>query len=236
MSKFIGIIERSQATIEMEKASHIYANCEKSKYYFYIKGYYETQHYIPCFKQLREMYNKENINIDFIRRLSTYIKLYLGFHDNMFPTHYSVLYSSDSKGFKLLGKLFEPSYKLGDKITPGVIGTAYIENIYDSDMTSKFLRYGYFNVETPKTENKKIREELRNTFLELPIKEQGIYAQMYFEVVPDIKIFVNIAELLTKEEQEIVKASCANNFENIKFILSFNEYTGAKIERIIIKE
>lgn len=235
MIKFIGIIKRSEAIKKMKKASNLYKNCERSKYYFHIQLSYKDI-YIPCSKYLGELYEYENINVYFIKRLSTYIKLYLTFYDGKFSNYYSIIYRGNSKGFRLIGSLFAPTRKENEQVFPTLVGFAYVKDIFTSSEVLEFLKYDYFNVIKPKSVSQEIYEKTINTFVEKPVKSQCMYAQMYFEKAPDIKMFVNITEALTKEEQENIKANCFNNFKNVKVLLTFNEYTGAKIEKIFIKE
>lgn len=242
MSMFIGIIKRSVAVEKLRNIRNYYKKCEKSKYYFHFINDYGNDQLVPCWRKMCRYYPDEYKGEAFVRRLQTYIKLYLSFYNtvsvipfvckeypNGFRSFIDTLYKECkviSRGysnvFGLVEELFEPTYKKGEQVFPNIIGPAYINAVYTSGEIQELVKLGHFKNE-------------ENGFIEFPISGKSVYAQMCFKKTPEVKLFVNITDIFTKEEHEKLRASAMISFMNISAMLSFNEYEGAKLEKIVFK-
>lgn len=212
MSKIIGIVKRSELVTKLKGKS--YKNAATSRQYLVCLNDENKEIYIPFWNNISELYPNVYKSSDFLRRLVIYIKLYREFYlkDEDLP----IKYLEDSKGYSIQKDFFTPTLICESKVSPCLIGLARIKNIYTtSHLNEMFKQY--------RLRKKSITKD-SNIYIKLPLEKNGIYAEVCFDEMFEISIFVNITE-------DLMKYSKFNYNELIgqKYFMSFDEYEGGKI-------
>lgn len=212
MSKIIGIVKRSELITKLKEKS--YKNAPASRQYLVCLNDENKEIYIPFWNSISELYPNVYKSSDFLRRLNIYIKLYRGFY--LKDEELLIKYLEDSKGYSIQKDFFTPTLICETKVSPCLIGLARIKNIYvTSHLNEIFRQY--------KLSRKSITQD-SNVYIKLPLEKNGIYAEVCFDEMPEISIFINIAK-------DLMKYSKFNYNELIgqKYFMSFDEYEGGKI-------